>query len=1082
MPKRTDLKSSLLIGSGPIIIGQACEFDYSGTQACKALREEGYRIVLVNSNPATIMTDPEMADATYIEPITPAAVRKIIAKERPDAILPTLGGQTALNTALALEEDGTLAEFNCEMIGATAEVIKRAESREEFAAIIKKLGLGMARAEKAMTWEQALDVKSRIGLPCMIRPSFTMGGSGGGLCTTDEQFETIAKRGLMLSRTSELSIEESLFGWKEYELEVMRDKKDNVVIICSIENLDPMGIHTGDSITVAPIQTLSDREYQHMRNSSLAIIREVGVETGGSNIQFAVNPKDGRMVVIEMNPRVSRSSALASKATGFPIAKIAAKLACGYTLDELRNDITRETPACFEPTIDYVVTKVPRFTFEKFPDADDTLGYQMKSVGEVMAIGRTFRESLQKALRGMETGTTGFGPKNAQDFADPAKKDEYLKSTIRPTAQRLLNVRLALQAGNTIEEVCAATKIDPWFMRNLADIVAHEGRLRTLGMARATAQDMFLAKRDGFGDKQLGLLWNASEDAVRDMRHRMGIRPVYKLVDTCAAEFQAITPYYYSTYEQETEAPANPGKSIMILGGGPNRIGQGIEFDYCCCHAAFALREAGWKVIMVNSNPETVSTDYDTSDYLFFEPVTSEDVMEISHAMAPHGVIVQFGGQTPLNISLALEKAGLPIIGTSPTDINRAGDREVFKAILEKIRLKQPANGIARSLDEAITVAERIGLPVVVRPSFVLGGRAMDICQTRDQLLKFAAAAFEVAAGSPVLIDKYLEHAIEIDVDAVCDGTDVVIGGILEHIEEAGVHSGDATCVIPSISLSERLMTQMRDITKALALNLNVRGLMNIQFAIRNEEVYLIEVNPRASRTVPFTSKATGVPLAKIAALVQSGRTLASLGVFKVDEPKHFCVKESVFPFNKFPGVDTILGPEMRSTGEVMGMAKTFGEAYYKAQMGAGSNVALAGKVFISVRDNDKRLIVPLAQHLADLGYEILTTSGTGRILERGGVPVSLINKVRDGGDTVLTRLKELAFVINTPNKRGAATDEGKIRSACAVSNTPYFTTLSSAAALVAALRQVKRQDYSVNSLQELLPGRGVWRPAAAQA
>ena len=1079
MPKRTDLKSILLIGSGPIIIGQACEFDYSGTQACKALREEGYRIVLVNSNPATIMTDPEMADATYVEPITPATVRKIIAKERPDAILPTLGGQTALNTAMALEEDGTLKEFNCQMIGATAEVIKRAESREEFAAIIKKLGLGMARAEKAMTWEQALDVKSRIGLPCMIRPSFTMGGSGGGLCTTDEQFETIAKRGLMLSRTSELSIEESLFGWKEYELEVMRDKKDNVVIICSIENLDPMGIHTGDSITVAPIQTLSDREYQHMRNSSLAIIREVGVETGGSNIQFAVNPKDGRMVVIEMNPRVSRSSALASKATGFPIAKIAAKLACGYTLDELRNDITRETPACFEPTIDYVVTKVPRFTFEKFPDADDTLGYQMKSVGEVMAIGRTFRESLQKALRGMETGTTGFGPKNAQDFADPAKKDEYLKATIRPTAQRLLNVRLALQAGNTVEELCAATKIDPWFMRNLADIVAHEGRLRTLGMSRATPEDLYRAKRDGFGDKQLGLLWNASEDAVREMRHRMGIRPVYKLVDTCAAEFQAFTPYYYSTYEQESEAPQNPGKSIMILGGGPNRIGQGIEFDYCCCHAAFALREAGWKVIMVNSNPETVSTDYDTSDYLFFEPVTSEDVMEIAHAMTPHGVIVQFGGQTPLNISLALEKAGLPIIGTSPTDINRAGDREVFKAILDKIRLKQPANGIARSLDEALKEAERIGYPVVVRPSFVLGGRAMDICQNRDQLLKFAAAAFEVAAGAPVLIDKYLEHAVEVDVDAVCDGTDVVIGGILEHVEEAGVHSGDATCVIPSISLSERLMTQMREITRALALDLNVRGLMNVQFAIRNEEVYLLEVNPRASRTVPFTSKATGVPLAKIAALVQSGRSLKSLGVTKVDEPKHFCVKESVFPFNKFPGVDTILGPEMRSTGEVMGVAKTFGEAYYKAQLGAGSNLALAGKVFISVRDNDKRLIVPLAQHLADLGYEILTTGGTGRILERGGVPVTYVNKVRDGGETVLTRLKELAFVINTPNKRGAATDEGKIRSACAVSNTPYFTTLSSAAALVAALRQVKRQDYGVNSLQELLPARGVWRPAA---
>jgi carbamoyl-phosphate synthase large subunit len=1081
MPKRTDLKSILLIGSGPIIIGQACEFDYSGTQACKALREEGYRIVLVNSNPATIMTDPEMADATYIEPITPATVRKIIARERPDAILPTLGGQTALNTAMALAEDGTLAEFNCEMIGANAEVITRAESREVFAAIIKKLGLGMARAEKAMTWEQALDVKSRIGLPCMIRPSFTMGGSGGGLCTTEEQFETIAKRGLMLSRTSELSIEESLFGWKEYELEVMRDKKDNVVIICGIENLDPMGVHTGDSITVAPIQTLSDREYQRMRDAALAIIREVGVETGGSNIQFATDPKTGRMVVIEMNPRVSRSSALASKATGFPIAKIAAKLAIGYTLDELRNDITRETPACFEPTIDYVVTKVPRFTFEKFPDADDTLGYQMKSVGEVMAIGRTFRESLQKALRGLETGHCGLGPKKADDYADPSKKAEYLKLIARPHATRLFQIRLAFQAGATIEEVQTATFIDPWFLRNLQRLVQHEARLKELGMARATAADIFAAKRDGFSDKQLGLLWNASEDAVRELRGRFDIHPSYKLVDTCAAEFQAFTPYYYSTYESESEAPSKVSQKIMILGGGPNRIGQGIEFDYCCCHAAFALRAAGYEVIMVNSNPETVSTDYDTSDYLFFEPVTTEDVLEINRAMKPAGVIVQFGGQTPLNISLALEKAGLPIIGTSPTNINRAGDRELFKKILEHIKLKQPVNGIARSMDEAFKEAARIGYPVVVRPSFVLGGRAMEIVPNADQLAKFVGAAFEVAAGAPVLLDKYLENAIEIDVDAVCDGTDVVIGGILEHIEEAGVHSGDASCVIPSISLSERLLHQMREITRALALNLDVRGLMNVQFAIRNEEIYLLEVNPRASRTVPFVSKATGVPLAKIAALVQAGATLKSLGLdTHVPEPKHTCVKESVFPFNKFPGVDTVLGPEMRSTGEVMGIALTYGEAYYKSQLGAGSNVALAGKVFISVRDNDKRLIIPLAQHIADLGYEIYTTGGTGRILERGGVPVVYLNKVKDGGDTVLTHLKELAFVINTPNNRHGKTDESRIRSACAVSNTPYFTTLSSAAALVGALRQLKRADYTVNSLQELLPHRGVWRATAA--
>ncbi len=1083
MPKRTDLKSILLIGSGPIIIGQACEFDYSGTQACKALREEGYRIILVNSNPATIMTDPEMADATYVEPITPATVRKIIARERPDAILPTLGGQTALNTAMALEEDGTLAEFNCEMIGATATVIKRAESREEFAQIIRKLGLGMARAEKATTWDECLAVKSRIGLPCMIRPSFTMGGSGGGLCTTEEQFETIARRGLMLSRTSELSIEESLFGWKEYELEVMRDKKDNVVIICGIENLDPMGVHTGDSITVAPIQTLSDREYQRMRDSALAIIREVGVETGGSNIQFATNPQDGRMVVIEMNPRVSRSSALASKATGFPIAKIAAKLAIGYTLDELRNDITRETPACFEPTIDYVVTKVPRFTFEKFPDADDTLGYQMKSVGEVMAIGRTFRESLQKALRGLETGYCGFGPKKADDYADPAKKAEYLKLISRPHASRLYQIRLAFLAGATIEEVQAATFIDPWFLRNLEKIVHHENQLRALGMARCTAAELLAAKRDGFSDKQLGLLWNASEDAVRDLRTRFAIHPAFKQVDTCAAEFTAFTPYYYSTYEAESEHPTKDSRKIMILGGGPNRIGQGIEFDYCCCHAAFALREAGFEVIMVNSNPETVSTDYDTSNYLFFEPVTTEDVLEINRVMKPMGVIVQFGGQTPLNISLTLEKAGLPIIGTSPTNINRAGDRELFKKILEHIKLKQPNNGIARSMDEAFREAARIGYPVVVRPSFVLGGRAMEIVPNSDQLAKFVGAAFEVAAGAPVLIDKYLENAIEIDVDAVCDGTDVVIGGILEHIEEAGVHSGDASCVIPSISLSERLQHQMRETTRALALNLDVRGLMNVQFAIRNEEIYLLEVNPRASRTVPFVSKATGVPLAKIAALVQAGATLRGLGLDgHVPEPKHVCVKESVFPFNKFPGVDTVLGPEMRSTGEVMGIAMTYGEAYYKSQLGAGSNVALAGRVFISVRDNDKRLIIPLAQHIADLGYEIYTTGGTGRILERGGVPVTYLNKVKDGGNTVLQHLKELAFVINTPNNRHGKTDESRIRSACAVSNTPYFTTLSSAAALVGALRQLKRADYTVVPLQELLPNRGVWRPASTHA
>jgi len=1077
MPKRTDLKSILIIGSGPIIIGQACEFDYSGTQACKALREEGYRIVLVNSNPATIMTDPEMADATYIEPITPEAVRKIIIRERPDAILPTLGGQTALNTAMALHEDGTLAEFKVEMIGATHTAINNAESREAFAGIIKRLGLFMARAQKATSWEEALAAKQAIGLPCMIRPSFTMGGSGGGLATTDEQFEAICRRGLALSRSRELSIEESLYGWKEFELEVMRDRKDNVVIVCSIENLDPMGIHTGDSITVAPIQTLSDREYQRMRDAALAIIRAVGVETGGSNIQFATDPATGRMVVIEMNPRVSRSSALASKATGFPIAKFAAKLAVGYSLDEIRNDITRETPACFEPTIDYVVTKVPRFTFEKFSEADDTLGYQMKSVGEVMAIGRTFRESLQKALRGMETGATGLGPKNATDYADPAKIDEYLTQIARPNAARLFQVRLAMQAGASNDQVQAASRIDPWFVRHLRAIVTRERDLESAGMHGTTPEQLRASKRDGFSDRQLAVLWNTTEDAVRGMRWKHSIRPVFKSVDTCAAEFAAYTPYYYSTYDEETEAPATKKPAIMILGGGPNRIGQGIEFDYCCCHAAFALHEAGYETIMVNSNPETVSTDYDTSDHLFFEPLTTEDVLEICAVMKPKGVIVQFGGQTPLNLAIGLEKAGVPIIGTSPTSIDLANDREQFKRVLEQLQYKQPPNGIARSSAEAVHDAERLGYPVIVRPSFVLGGRAMEIVYNPKDLKHYVQKAIDAFPGAPILIDKYLENAIEVDVDAICDGHETIIGGILEHIEEAGVHSGDAACVIPTYSLSERLRTRMKEITHGLAKRLEVRGLMNVQFAIRNEEIYLLEVNPRASRTVPFVSKATGLPLAKIAALVQTGLTLKQLGVTERPEPHHFCVKESVFPFNKFPGVDTVLGPEMKSTGEVMGIAPTFGEAFYKAQLGAGNALKLSGKVFISVRDNDKRLLILLAQSIADLGYEIVSTRGTGEVLERNGIPAKALNKVKDGGDNVLTRLKEIAFVINTPNRRGGGSDEAKIRSACAVNATPYFTTLSSAAALVSALRQQTRAPFQVRSIQELLPDRGVWRP-----
>ena len=1083
MPKRSDLSSILIIGSGPIIIGQACEFDYSGTQACKALREEGYRVVLVNSNPATIMTDPEMADATYVEPITPEAVAKIIEKERPDAILPTLGGQTALNTALSLAEDGTLEKFNVEMIGANAEVIRRAEDREEFAEVIKSLGLSQSRAKIVTSWEQALEVKKDIGLPCMVRPSFTMGGTGGGFCTTEEEFETIVQRGLSLSRIHEVSIEESLLGWKEYEMEVMRDRGDNVVIVCSIENFDAMGVHTGDSITVAPIQTLTDREYQRMRDASLAIIRAVGVETGGSNIQFAVNPTDGRMAVIEMNPRVSRSSALASKATGFPIAKFAAKLAVGYRLDELLNDITKKTPACFEPAIDYVVTKIPRFAFEKFPEADARLGYQMKSVGEVMAIGRTFKESFQKALRGLETGYTGFGPKKPGDHGKDKDAAALIEEITTPQANRPMRLRYAMQSGASIDEIYRATGIDPWFLKHLTLILEREETLRETGFANIDEAAFREAKRDGFGDLQLAHIWGVTSQAVRAKRWQMGIHPVFKLVDTCSAEFEAATPYYYSTYEEECEARPSDKRKIMILGGGPNRIGQGIEFDYCCCHAAFALREAGFETIMVNSNPETVSTDYDTSDHLFFEPLTVEDVLEINKVMAPEGVIVQFGGQTPLNLSQELENAGVPIIGTSPADIERAGDRGMFKEVIEELSLLQPDNGIARSYEDAITIASRIGYPVVVRPSFVLGGRAMEIVYTRRDLEYYMKHAVEASPDAPVLVDKFLENAVEIDVDALCDGDDVIIGGMLEHVEEAGIHSGDSACVIPSFSLSERLTNRMREITIALGKAFNVRGLMNVQFAVRHEEVYMIEVNPRASRTAPFISKATGLPLAKIAALVQAGATLKQLGVVKSPEPKHFSVKESVMPFNKFPGVDTILGPEMRSTGEVMGVAPSFYEAFLKAELGAGNRLPESGKVFISVRDNDKRSMIPLAWTIAGLGYEICSTRGTGRVLERNGIDVTILNKVQDDPEsdkgTVLDYLDEVAFVINTPNHRGALTDEGKIRSSCAVRGVPCYTTLAAASALVGALRERADHTWDVRPLQAILDNGGAWEQPA---
>lgn len=1087
MPRRTDISSILIIGSGPIVIGQACEFDYSGTQACKALREEGYRVVLVNSNPATIMTDPEMADATYVEPITPEAVTKILEKERPDAILPTLGGQTALNTALSLHESGILDRLGVEMIGAKAEVIRRAENREEFAEVIRSLGLGQSRARIVKSWEEALDAKQDIGLPCMIRPSFTMGGSGGGFCNTEEEFETIVTRGLALSRIHEVSIEESLLGWKEFELEVMRDCGDNVVIVCGIENLDPMGVHTGDSITVAPTQTLSDREYQRMRDAALAIIRAVGVETGGSNIQFAINPNDGRIAIIEMNPRVSRSSALASKATGFPIAKFAAKLAVGYRLDELLNDITKKTPACFEPAIDYVVTKIPRFAFEKFPEADDRLGYQMKSVGEVMAIGRTFKESLQKALRGMEIGCVGLGPNGPDDHGRDMDRQQLQLALSEPRTGRILALRHALQNGMSVEEVHTFSAIDSWFLHHLNDLVQHEARLAQTSLADVAIDALREAKREGFSDAQLAYIWGVSEQAVRSRRWQHGIHPVYKLVDTCAAEFEAETPYYYSTYEDECEARPNSNRKIMILGGGPNRIGQGIEFDYCCCHAAFALREAGFETIMVNSNPETVSTDYDTSDHLFFEPLTVEDVLEINKVMQPEGVIVQFGGQTPLNLSQELETSGVPIIGTLPSDIERAGDRGMFKATLEELDLLQPDNGIARSYEEALVVADRIGYPVVVRPSFVLGGRAMEIVYTRKDLERYMKHAVEASPDAPVLVDKFLENATEIDVDALCDVDQVVIGGMLEHIEEAGIHSGDSACVIPSFSLSERLLARMREITQALGKAFNVRGLMNVQFAVRHEEVYLIEVNPRASRTVPFISKATGLPLAKIAALVQAGFSLAELGVSDNPEPAHFSVKESVMPFNKFPGVDTILGPEMRSTGEVMGIAPSFCEAFFKATMGAGNVLPPNGKVFISVRDNDKRSLIPLAWEIADLGYEIFSTRGTGRVLERNGIAVTTLAKVQDarvsGAPSLLDYLDEVAFVINTPNHRGARSDEGKIRSSCAVRGVPCFTTLAGASALIGALRERRNHTWDVRPLQEILKDGGVWRrPSTAVA
>ncbi len=1081
MPRRDDLRKILLIGSGPIVIGQACEFDYSGTQACKALREEGYEVVLVNSNPATIMTDPNTADRTYIEPLTWEIVAKVIEVERPDALLPTLGGQTGLNVAMDLDRHGVLEKFGCEMIGARADVIAKAEEREQFKVAMEKIGLEVCRGETVRDLVAARRVMQEIGLPCVVRPSFTMGGSGSAIAYNREDFDTLVSRGLEQSPVTEVLVEESIIGWKEYEMEVMRDVDDNVVIICSIENFDAMGVHTGDSITVAPAQTLTDKEYQRMRDASLAVIREIGVETGGSNIQFAVEPSTGRVIVIEMNPRVSRSSALASKATGFPIAKIAAKLAVGYRLHELANDITRKTKACFEPTIDYVVTKIPRFTFEKFPDADPTLTTQMKSVGETMAIGRTFKESFQKALRGLEVGSFGFGCDSKDLWGTPHQptNDEIRATLATPCAERPWFIRYAIKSGMSIEEMHDLTGIDPWFLDNLLQIVELEDQLRQHESLEAVDTSLLrTAKRYGFADRQLAEIFNTTEFEVRRDRIERGIVVTYKSVDTCAAEFEAYTPYFYSTYEDEDETPPKPegGKRIIILGGGPNRIGQGIEFDYCCCHASFALRELGIESVMVNSNPETVSTDYDTSDLLFFEPLTTEDVLNICDRVQPDGVIVQFGGQTPLNLARALQSNGVPIIGTSVDTIEDAEDREKFQELLSRLGLRQPANGIARTMSQARKEADKIGFPALVRPSFVLGGRAMEICYDHTQLERFVAEAFIVAQGQPVLIDRFLEDAIEVDVDAICDGHHTVVAGIMEHIEEAGVHSGDSACSIPPYSLTGPILKEIRAAACSLADALKVRGLMNIQFAIKREEgetnLYVLEVNPRASRTVPFVSKATGLPVAKIAAKVMAGCTLEELGCTEDPIPSHVSIKESVFPFAKFTGVDIVLGPEMRSTGEVMGISERFSIAFAKSQLAAGVLLPTEGCVFISVADRAKSHIGDLARRLTTMGFELIATSGSARVLQQAGVKVSVVKKLQEGHPNLIDHLIDgtVNLIINTPRGKGARTDEGRIRAASVIHRVPCITTISAAQAAVKAMEALRGEEMQVQALQDRFP------------
>ena len=1067
MPKRTDIHSILIIGAGPIIIGQACEFDYSGAQACKALREEGYRVILVNSNPATIMTDPGMADVTYIEPITWKVLQNIIAKERPDALLPTMGGQTALNCALDLAKHGVLEKYKVEMIGASREAIDKAEDREKFKQAMTRIGLGSARSGIAHSLEEAQQVQSVMGFPTIIRPSFTMGGSGGGIAYNQEEFVEICKRGLEASPTKELLIEESLLGWKEFEMEVVRDRKDNCIIICSIENLDPMGVHTGDSITVAPAQTLTDKEYQIMRNASIAVLREIGVDTGGSNVQFAINPDDGRMIVIEMNPRVSRSSALASKATGFPIAKVAAKLAVGYTLDELKNDITGgATPASFEPSIDYVVTKVPRFAFEKFPMANDRLTTQMKSVGEVMAIGRSFQESMQKALRGLEVSVYGF------DEID-TDTEELNRELGSAGPERIWYVAQAFREGYSLDQVFNLTKIDPWFLVQIEEIVTVEAWMRSQNLADLDADALRGLKRKGFSDRRIGTLVNASgETAVRERRHALGVRPVYKRVDTCAAEFATATAYMYSTYEDECESRPSERKKIMVIGGGPNRIGQGIEFDYCCVHAALAMREDGYETIMVNCNPETVSTDYDTSDRLYFEPVTLEDLLEIVHVEKPVGVIVQFGGQTPLKRARELEANGVPIIGTSPDMIDAAEDRERFQKLLHDLGLKQPPNRTARTEPDAIRLAAEIGYPLVVRPSYVLGGRAMEIVHEEKDLERYMREAVKVSFDSPVLLDRFLNDATEVDVDALCDGQQVLIGGIMEHIEQAGVHSGDSACSLPPFSLSAEIQDELRRQTEMMARGLNVVGLMNVQFAIQGRGadavVYVLEVNPRASRTVPFVSKATSLPLAKIAARCMAGRSLADQGVTREVIPPYFSVKEAVFPFVKFPGVDTILGPEMKSTGEVMGVGRSFGEAFVKSQFAAGTRLPKSGKVFLSVKPADRPKAVDVARELHELGFAIVATRGTGGAISAAGIPVGIVNKVAEGRPHVVDMIKngEIALIVNTvEEKRAAIVDSRSIRTSALGAKVTLFTTIEGGRAACAGMRHDGLETYSLQSL-----------------